>query len=171
MDKQTRFFKSTIILQFLPISLLGIFLYSKFQRQEILNIPELHPNEFTIGTIFPVLFFIICAVISIPYLFSKKNIEGKEETEIQKTLRIKNFWKFSFYGNAILAVLILIFSVVINLQHTKEIIVRGDEFYYLFVFFQALLPVLLSLILASFMLTSGVYWNTNKGLALISLFL
>lgn len=171
MDKQTRFFKSTILLQFLPISLLGIFLYSKFQRQEILNIPELHPNEFTIGTIFPVLFFIICAVISIPYLFSKKNIEETEETEIQKRLRIKNFWKFSFYGNAILAVLILIFSVVINLQHTKEIIVRGDEFYYLFVFFQALLPVLLSLILASFMLTSGVYWNTNKALASIILFI
>lgn len=171
MDNQTRFFKSTILLQLIPIALLGIFLYSKFQKQEILNIPELHPNEFTIGTLFPVIFFVICCIISIPYLFSKKITEETEETEIKKSLRIKNFWKFSFYGNVILVVLILIFSVIINLQHTKEIIVRGDEIYYLFVFFQALLPVLLSLILASFMLTSGVYWNTNKGLAVITLFL
>lgn len=168
MNNKTRFFKSTILLQFILISILGVFLYSKFERQEILNIPELHPNEFTIGTLFPVIFFVICCLISIPYLFSKEIIQ---ETEIQKTLRIKNFWKFSFYSNAILVILILIFSVIINLQHTKEIIVRGDEIYYLFVFFQALLPVLLSLILASFMLTSGIYWNTNKGLASITLFL
>lgn len=171
MNNQIRFFKSTLLLQFIPIAVLGVFLYSKFKKQEILNIPELHPNEFTIGTLFPVIFFIICAVISIPYLFSKKITEQTEETEIQKTLRINNFWKFSFYSNAILVILILIFSVIINLQHTKEIIVRGDEIYYLFVFFQSLSPVFLSLVLASFMLTSGVYWNTNKGLASITLFL
>lgn len=171
MDKQTRFFKSTILLQFIFISIVGVFLYSKFERQEILNIPELHPNEFTVGSLFPVIFFAICCVISVPHLFSKKMTEEIKETEIQKSLRIKNFWKFSFCSNAILVVLILIFSVIINVLDPKEIIIRGDEIYYLFVFFQALLPVLLSLIMASFMLTSGIYWKKNKGLAGITLFL
>ena len=171
MNNQTRFFKSALLLQFIPIALLGVFLYSKFERQEIANIREFHPNEFNIGMLFPVIFFVVCGLISIPYLFSKKNSEETEEAEIQKNLRTKNFWKFSFYFNAVLATFILIFFGILNLQHPKEFIVRGDEIYYFFVFFQALLPVLLSLILGSFMLASGVYWKANKMLATITLFL
>lgn len=171
MDNQTRFFKSSVLLQFIPVALLGVFLYSKFERQEIANIREFHPNELNLGVLFPIIFFVICSLISIPYLFSKKNYDETEENEIQKSLRIKNFWKFSFYANALLVAFILVYFGIINLQHPKEFIVRGDEIYYLFVFFQALIPVLLSLILASFMLTSGVYWKTNKALASITLFL
>lgn len=171
MDNQTRFFKSAILLQFIPIALLGVFLYSKFEFQEIANIREFHPNEFNFAALFPVLFFVICCLVSIFYLFSKKNPNETEAVGIQKSLRIKNFWKFSFYFNAILATSILIFFGIIKLQHPKEMIVRGDEIFYFFIFFQALLPVLLSLILASFMLTSGIYWKTNKTLASVTMFL
>ena len=171
MDKQTKFFKSTILLQFFPIALLGIFLYSKFERQEVLNIPELHPNEFIIGTLFPVIFFVMCCLFSIPYLFSKKDESESTETDVQKKLRLKNFWKFSFYTNSVLLIIASLFLAIINFQNKEEFVIAGDETIYLFIFFQALFIVLISLILASFMLSSGVYWKTNKGLALTTLLL
>lgn len=169
MDNKTKFYRCTMLFQFFPIALLGIFLYSKFQKQEILNIPEMHPNEFIIGSSFPVLFFIGCCIFSIPYLFSKQSIEENHELQMQKKLRQKNFWKFAFYSNVALLVIFLLFLAFVNFQHKREFIIAGDEIIYLFIFFQALFVVLASLILASFMLAAGVYWKTNKTLAIIIL--
>lgn len=169
MKNKAKFFKSTILLQFIPVTLLGIFLYSKFKRQEILNIPELHPHELNIGALFPVVFFLACGLISIPYLFSKKT-ESDEEADSQKILRTNNFWKFAFYSNVVLLLLVSIFLTIANLRHPKEFIIIGDEFYYVLVFLQALSIPVLSLILASFMLSSGVLWKTNKTLATVILF-
>lgn len=170
MENKTKFFKSAVLLQFFPIILLGIFLYSKFEKQEILNIREFHPHELNIGTLFPVIIFLVCCIFSLPYLFSKKEYNDPEnDIDVQKKLRTENFWKFAFYSNVVLLLLLSTFLAVINFLHPKAFIITGNEFYYVFIFLQALSVVVLSLILASFMLSSGVLWKTNKTLSVIIL--
>lgn len=169
MNRTTRFFKNALLLQFPFIILFGIWLYSRFQIVEALTIPAIHPHEVNFIITSPLLFFVIGCLISGIYILLKNN--DVEEIEEQKKLRIHNFWKFSFYSNILLLILILLFTLLANMQLEGPFLFDSRRIIHIFAFLQALFVPLLSLIIASFLLSSGIYWKTNRSLALVTIVL
>ncbi|HEU4495756.1 MAG TPA: hypothetical protein VFR70_01775 [Flavobacterium sp.] len=168
-NTKTAFFKSVLLLQFPMLSLLGILLYVNYERQEFLAIPAIHPHEVNVAIAVPAILFCASLLLSGAFLLLKRKKQEEDEAEIQKQLRIKNFWKFAFYCNIFFLIIILLFTLIANLQLTAIFLVEGSALIYFFIFFQALLVPLLSMIVASFMLSSGIYWSSNRGLASVIL--
>ncbi|MBS7256292.1 hypothetical protein [Flavobacterium branchiicola] len=165
MDKKTRFFKTVLLLQFIPVLLLGILMFMNFRSQKLLNIRGLHPYEFNYGHAVPLLFFIISCLVALLSLFFKpQNIE-ENEADTQKQIRERNFWKFAFYSNVFFLLIISIFSVA--LSQKDPFVVNQAVLFYNLVFLRSLLVVILSLLLASFLLATGIYWKTNKTMGVI----
>ena len=99
MDNKTKFFKSVVLLQFIPALLLGVLILLNFRNQNLLNIRGLHPNEFNYAFIVPLIFFGFAFLLSIFYFFSKQHESAEDESEILKIKRQANFWKYAFYSN------------------------------------------------------------------------
>lgn len=171
MNVKTRFFKSVLLLQFPMILLLGIWLYSSFEKQEFLTISSIHPYEVNFLITSPAIFFCSSFLLSGIYFLLKHKNNDEEEIEIQKKLRVANFWNFAFYCNVFCIIIILLFTLIANLQLKDIFVIEGSLVIYIFAFFQVLLVPVLSLIVASFLLSSGIYWKTNRSLAIITLIL
>ncbi|GAA3759207.1 hypothetical protein [Flavobacterium ginsengiterrae] len=168
MDKKTRFFKTVLLVQFIPALLLGVLILMNFRSQKILKIRGLHPYEFNYGHIAPLLFFGIALLIGILTLFFKPQETENVEEDTQKIIRQKNFWKFAFYSNIFFLTIIAVFSIAIYFK--KPIVVQEVVFFYSLVFSRLLLVVILSLLLGAFLLTTGIYWKTNKTMGVIVFF-
>ncbi|WP_291147182.1 hypothetical protein [Flavobacterium sp. UBA7680] len=168
MNKKTKFFKNVLLLQFIPILLLGILILSNFREQKTLRIRQLHPYEFNYGYAIPLLVFGIGLVLALFSLFSKQeNIPQDDEAEILKIKRQQNFWKFAFYCNVFFLAVIAIFSVIISQE--DSIIVDDPVLFYGSIISRALLVVVISLVTASFFLAAGINWKESKTLAVFIL--
>lgn len=164
MNKKTKFFKNVLLLQFIPILLLGILILSNFREQKILKIRQLHPYEFNYGYAIPLFVFGIGLVLALFSLFSKQeDISQDDEAEILKIKRRQNFWKFAFYCNVFFVAVIAIFSVLIFLE--EPLAIDQAILFYSFIFSRSLLVVVISLVTASFLLAAGINWKINKTLA------
>lgn len=167
MDKKTKFFKTVLLLQFFPALLLGVLILMNFRNQKLLNIRGIHPYEFNYGHAVPVIFFLICFVLSLITLFLKPENVAGDENEIVKKLRQQNFWKFAFYCNVFFLVIIAVFAF--GVHRKNPFIIDQPILFYSLVFSRSLLIILLSLVTASFFLAAGIYWKSNKTLALVIL--
>ncbi|WJS95454.1 hypothetical protein NYQ10_03155 [Flavobacterium johnsoniae] len=168
MNKNSRFFKNVLLLQFVPILLLGILIVSNFREQKTLRIRQLHPFEFNYGYAVPLLIFGIGLVLAVFGLFSKQeNITQEDETQILKIKRQQNFWKFAFYCNVFFIVAIAVFSAVISRE--EPIVIDQPILFYGSIVLRALLVVVISLVTASFFLAAGINWKITKPLAVICL--
>lgn len=167
MDKKTRFFKTVLLLQFIPALLLGVLILMHFRPQKLLNIRGLHPFEFNYGQAVPLIFFGICFLVSIIALFFKPQNSDEDETNVQQKNRQKNFWKFAFYSNLFFLLIIGIFLIAISKK--DPLVINEPVLFYCIVFSRSLVVILLSLITASFLLTAGIYWKTNKTMGVVML--
>lgn len=167
MDKKTRFFKTVLLVQFIPALLFGVLILMNFRSQKILNIRGLHPYEFNYGHIAPLLFFGIALLIGLFTLFFKSQETENAEEETQKIIRQKNFWKFAFYSNVFFLTIIAVFSI--GAYFKEPFVIQEVVFFYSLVFSRSLLVVILSLLLGAFLLATGIYWKTNKGMGIIIL--
>jgi len=167
MDKKTRFFKTVLLLQFIPALLLGVLILMHFRPQKLLNIRGLHPFEFNYGQAVPLILFGICFLVSILVLFLKPQNSDEDETNVQQKNRQKNFWKFAFYSNLFFLVIIGIFLIAISKK--DPLVINEPILFYSVVFSRSLLVILLSLVTASFLLTAGIYWKTNKTMGIVML--
>lgn len=163
MNKKTKFFKNALLFQFIPVLLLGIWISLDNQRQEILKIREIHPYEFSLGLIAPIIFLGFSCLVSI-IIFSLKNEQFEaDEKEDLKKLRQNNFWKFAFYCNVFFVIIIAVFSF--GIFRKDPFVIDQIILFYCCIFFRCVLIVIISMITASFLLTTGIYWKTNKILA------
>ena len=167
MNRKTRFFKNALLLQFIPLLLLGILIVSNFREQKILKIRELHPYEFNYGEFLPLIFFAVCCIAAIFTLFSKTPDVPEDDAEIVKIKRKQNFWKFAFYCNVFLLLVVSIFSVLVFQK--EALIIDQPVHFYTIIFSRLLLVIVISLVVASFLLAAGIYWKTNKSLAAVIL--
>lgn len=167
MNKKTRFFKNAVILQFIPLLLLGLLIVSNFREQKILKIRELHPYEFNYGELLPLIFFVVCCIVALFTLFVKTPDAPEDEEEIIKRKRKQNFWKFAFYCNVFLLCLIGMFSVLVFQK--DGLIIDQPVHFYAIIFSRSLLVIIISLVVAAFLLAAGIYWKTNKSLGTIML--
>ncbi|WP_264553169.1 hypothetical protein [Flavobacterium sp. N2038] len=167
MDKKTRFFKTVLLLQFIPALLLGILILMNFRSQKLLNIRGFHPYEFNYGHAVPLLFFVIACLAAIIGVFFKKQDILENDADTQKQNRARNFWKFAFYCNIFFLLIISVFSVA--LSRKDPFIIDQAVFFYSLVFSRSLLVVIVSLLLASFLLATGIYWKTNKTMGVVIL--
>ncbi|MBF7091093.1 hypothetical protein IUY40_06030 [Flavobacterium sp. ALJ2] len=167
MNKKTKFFKNVLILQFIPILFLGILILSNFREQKTLKIKGLHPYEFNYGFAVPLLIFGIGLVLSLLSLFLKQENDRQDEAEGVKVKRKQNFWKFAFYCNVFFVCVIAIFSAVIFRE--DSIVIDQPVLFYSSIVLRASLVVLISVVVASFFLATGINWKTNKMLAVIIL--
>jgi len=168
MDRKTRFFRNAVILQFIPLLLLGLLIVSNFREQKTVRIRQLHPYEFNYGYAVPLLIFGIGLVFALFSLFSKQeDILQNSEAEILKIKRKQNFWKFAFYSNVFFICAIAVFSAVIS--NEDSIIIDQPVHFYGSIVLRALLVIVISLITASFFLTAGINWKTNKTLSAVIL--
>lgn len=162
MDKKTRFFKTVLLVQFIPALLFGVLILMNFRSQKILKIRGLHPYEFNYGQIAPLLIFGIAFFIGVLTLFFKAQETENTEEETQKIIRQKNFWKFAFYSNVFFLTIITVFSIAIYFK--KPFVIQEVVFFYSLVFSRAILVIILSLLLGAFLLATGIYWKTNKAM-------
>jgi|GEM_PF-1278826 len=167
MDCKNRFFKNAVILQFIPLLLLGLFIVSNFREQKILKIRELHPYEFNYGELLPLIFFTVCCMVALFTLFPKTPDIPEDDEEIVKRKRKQNFWKFAFYCNVFLLFVIGMFSVLVFQK--DALIIDQPVHFYAIIFSRSLLVIVISLVVASFLLAAGIYWKTNKSLATVIL--
>lgn len=167
MDNKTKFFKTVLILQFIPALLLGVLILMHFRNQKLLNIRGLHPYEFNYGHAVPLIFFGICFLLSVIVLFLKQQNSEEDEADVQKKNRQKNFWKFAFYCNLFFLVIIAIFLIAISQK--DPLVINEPILFYSIVFSRSLLVILLSLVTASFLLAAGIYWKTNKTMGIVIL--
>lgn len=167
MDNKTKFFRSVLLLQFIPIFLLGVFILSNPLNQKVVKIREFHPYEFNYGYIIPVCFFIICLVVSVFNFFLKKEEIDTDEDLLLKIRRKQNFWKFAFYSNLFFVLVIACFSIGIYFKN--PFIIDQPLLFYSSIVLRASLVVLISVVVASFFLAAGINWKTNKMLAVIIL--
>jgi uncharacterized membrane protein len=167
MDNKTKFFKSVLLLQFIPILLLGFLSLMNFRKQKLLNIRGLHPYEFNYGYAIPLIFFAVCLVISFSCFFFKQQDVAEDEAGMQKKIRQQNFWKFAFYCNIFFLVIITIITIAISRK--DPFIIDETIAFYSLVSLRSLLVVILSLITASFLLSAGIYWKTNKTMGIVIL--
>ncbi|MBS7232824.1 hypothetical protein KHA90_17535 [Flavobacterium psychroterrae] len=167
MDKKTKFFKTVLLLQFVPALLLGLLIVMNYRPQKLLNIRGLHPYEFNYGYAIPLIFFIVCLLLSTVTLFSEPETIEETEEEIQKKKRQKNFWKFAFYCNLFFLVIITIF--LIGIAQRDPLVLDYPIIFYSIVLSRSLLVILLSLVTASFLLAAGIYWKTNKSMGIVIL--
>ena len=167
MDKKTRFFKTVLLVQFIPALLSGVLILMNFRSQKILKIRGLHPYEFNYGHIVPLLFFGIALLIGVLTLFFKPQETENVEKETQKIIRQKNFWKFAFYSNVFFLTIIAVFSIAVYFK--EPFVIQEVVFFYSLVFSRSLLVVIFSLLLGAFLLATGIYWKTNKGMGIIIL--
>ncbi|MFB9077689.1 hypothetical protein ACFFLS_00735 [Flavobacterium procerum] len=163
MDRKFRFFKNALLLQFIPIILVGILILSNYREQKVLRIRDLHPYEFQYGYFLPLFFFVVCCVVSLFTLFPNPKDAPEDEVEITKLKRKQNFWKFAFFCNVFLLVIIGAFSAFI--LNKDPLVIDQPVSFYAIIFFRSLLVVVISLIVASFLLAVGIYWKLNKSLA------
>jgi len=166
MDKKTRFFKNVILFQFGVIVLAIIFVIMKYETQDFVTIEAIHPYEFNFGLAAPLIFFGSSLILSFPFLFAKQRDFEEDKTLTLKRARIKSFWKFAFYSNISFLVLLSILGLIINLQSGQQLIIEGGYVFYICVFMQAIIILFLSLIVATLMLSSGIYWKTIPALAI-----
>jgi len=152
MNKKTRFFKNVLLLQFIPILLLGILISSNFREQKILKIRQLHPYEFNYGYAVPLFVFGVGLVLALFSLFSKQEDITQDEAEILKIKRKQNFWKFAFYCNVFFVGVTAIFSAVIFREN--PIVIDQPVLFYGSIISRALLVVVISLVTASFFFSS-----------------
>ncbi|MBF4517313.1 hypothetical protein IRZ71_13190 [Flavobacterium sp. ANB] len=167
MDNKTKFFKNTLVLQFILVLLLGILISSNFREQKTLRIRQLHPYEFNYGYAIPLFIFGIGLVLALFSLFSKQEDTPQDEAEILKIKRKQNFWKFAFYCNVFFVIVIAIFSAIIFREN--PIVIDQPILFYGSIVLRALLVVLISLIAASFFFAAGINWKTNKTLTAVIL--
>ncbi|MBB4801163.1 hypothetical protein HNP37_001202 [Flavobacterium nitrogenifigens] len=167
MNKKTKFFKNVLLLQFIPILLLGILIISNYREQKTLRIRQLHPYEFNYGYAIPLLIFGIGLFLALFSLFSKQEDILHDDAEVLKIKRKQNFWKFAFYSNVFFIVAIVVFSVVISGE--DSIIIDQPVLFYGSIVLRAFLVVVISLVTASFFLTAGINWKTNKTLSAVIL--
>jgi hypothetical protein len=160
MDNKTKFFKNVVLLQFIPVVLLGILILSNLREQKILKIRELHPYEFNYGHAVPLLFFGAAFVLSLLSFFSKQKEAPEDEAAILKIKRKQNFWKFAFYCNVFLLTVITIFSIA--LFRKNPFVIDQPSIFYSLVFSRSLLVLIISLVAASFLLAVGINWKTNR---------
>lgn len=165
MDNKTKFFRSVILLQFILVFLLGIFILFNLQHQKILKIRYLHPYEFTYGFVLPMLFFGVSLVVSTWYLFSKKEYSIENEIDILKAKRLQNFWKFAFYWNVFIVIFIAIVSAGVFRQ--DPCVIDQPILFYILIYVRCLIVLIVSMVMASLFLSSGIYWKSNKTLAAI----
>ncbi len=109
MNNRIKFFKNVLLFQFIPIFILGLLILSSFREQKILRIRELHPYEFNYGYAVPLIVFGAGLVLSVLSLLFKQENLKQEEGEDLKKLRRQNFWKFAFYCNLFLVLVIMVF--------------------------------------------------------------
>ncbi|TPG38738.1 tetraspanin family protein [Flavobacterium pectinovorum] len=163
MDNKTKFFKNTLLLQFIPVFLLGIFILSNFREQKTLRIRDFHPYEFNYGQLVPVLIFGIGLLLSLLSLLIKQKETEQDETEVLKIKRRQNFWKFAFYNNVFLVAGIAIFSAGV---YSKEpLVINQSILFYSLIISRSVLVIIISLATAAFLLAVGINWKTNKALA------
>jgi hypothetical protein len=167
MDNKTKFFRSVLLLQFIPIFLLGVFILSNPQNQKVVKIREFHPYEFNCGYVIPFVFFVICLVVSVFSFFLKKEEIDMDEDLLLKIRRKQNFWKFAFYSNLFFVLVIACFSIGIDFKN--PFVIDEPVLFYSSIVLRASLVVLISLVVASFFLAAGINWKTNKMLAVIIL--
>jgi len=167
MDRKTRFFKNAVILQFIPLLLLCLFIVSNFREQKILKIRQLHPYEFNYGELLPLIFFAVCCMVALFTLFPKTPDAPEDDEEILKRKRKQNFWKFAFYCNVFLLFVIGMFSVLVFQK--DALIIDQPIHFYAIIFSRFLLVIIISLVVASFLLAAGLYWKINKSLATVIL--
>ncbi|WP_337967618.1 hypothetical protein [uncultured Flavobacterium sp.] len=163
MNKKTKFFKNVLLLQFIAVVLIGILILSNFREQKTLRIRQLHPYEFNYGYAIPLFVFGIGLVLALFSLFSKQEDVLVDESEILKIKRRQNFWKFAFYCNVFLVVVSAVFLIMISLGNS--IIIDDPVSFYSLVFSRSVLVLIISLVVASFLLAVGINWKTNKALA------
>ena len=167
MNKKTKFFKNVLLLQFIPVFLLGVFILSNPKSQKVIRIREIHPYEFNYGYAVPLFVFGIGLVLALFSLFSKQEDVLVDESEILKIKRRQNFWKFAFYCNVFTLLFIAVVSVGVFRQ--DSFVIDQPVLFYSLIFLRCLVVLLLSLVVASFFLASGIYWKSNKTLASIIL--
>lgn len=167
MDRKTRFFRNAVILQFIPLLLLGLLIVSNFREQKTLRIRQLHPYEFNYGELLPLIFFAVCCIVALFTLFPKTSDAPEDDEEIVKRKRKQNFWKFAFYCNVFLLFVIGMFSVLVFQK--DALIIDQPVHFYAIIFSRFLLVIVISLVVASFLLAAGIYWKTNKSLATVIL--
>lgn len=167
MDNKAKFFKTVLMLQFVPALLIGVLILMHFRPQKLLNIRGLHPYEFNYGYAAPLIFFGICFLLSVVVLFLKPQNNEEDEADLQKKNRQKNFWKFAFYCNLFFIVIIGIFLIAISRK--DSLVINEPIQFYSIVFSRSLLVILLSLVTASFLLSAGIYWKTNKTMGIVIL--
>lgn len=160
MDKKTKFFKTVLLLQFVLALLLGFLSLMNFRPQKLLHIRGFYPYEFNYGHAVPLIFFIVSFFLSFLTFFSKDRNAPETEADLQKRNRQKNFWKFAFYCNLFFLLIISLF--LIGICQKEPIIINEPIMFYIIVFARSILVILLSLIVASFLLSAGIYWKTNK---------
>ncbi len=163
MNKKTKFFKNVLLLQFIPVLLIGLLILSNFREQKTLRIRQLHPYEFNYGYAIPLFVFGTGLVLALFSLFSKQEDVLVDESEILKIKRRQNFWKFAFYSNVFLLVVSAVFLIMISLGNS--IVIDDPVLFYSLVFLRSVLVLIISLVVASFLLVVGINWKTNKALA------
>lgn len=163
MNKKTKFFKNVLLLQFIPVFLLGVFILSNPKSQKVIRIREIHPYEFNYGELLPLISFAVCCIVALFTLFLKTPKTPEDDEEIVKRKRKQNFWKFAFYCNVFLLLVIGIFSVLVFQK--DALIIDQPVHFYAIIFSRFLLVIVISLVVASFLLAAGIYWKTNKSLA------
>ncbi|TDW45973.1 hypothetical protein EV144_107166 [Flavobacterium sp. 270] len=167
MDRISKFFRGMIVSQFILVLIFGILMFLNFRKQKLLNVRGFHPFEFYYGVLAPLIFFGICLVICVPILLSKHQDQETDENEILKNLRQHNFWKFAFYCNIFFLIIVAFFSIIVF--KAGSLVVDHIIIFYWWIFLRALLLILVSLVVASFLLVSGIYWKTNKIIAIVIL--
>lgn len=167
MDKKTNFFKTVILLQFIPAFLLGLLILMNYRKQKLLNVRGFHPYEFNYGHAVPLIFFGVCFLVSILIVFLKKENVTEDEADIQKKVRQQNFWKFAFYCNVFFLIIIAVFAF--GLYRKNPFIIDQPTLFYSLLVLRSLLIIILSLVTASFFLAAGIYWKSNKTLAIFIL--
>ncbi|OXA86778.1 MFS transporter [Flavobacterium hercynium] len=165
MDKKTKFFKNVILFQFVAVLLFGVLILLNFRDQKLLNIRGLHPYEFRYGCAVPLIIFIVCSLLALVAFFSKEKKETVDEIELQKIKRQKNFWKFAFYTN-VFFVLAVAFMLWVVFKH-DPFVIDQIKFFYFTIFLRSFLVIILSLIVACFLLVTGIYWKSNKAMAIV----
>lgn len=168
MDKKSKFFKNVLLVQFVPVILIGIMILLNFRNQKLINIRGLHPFEFNYAHALPVIFFSISILVSTLTIILKSQNVTENEFDDQKKIRQQNFWKFAFYCNVFFILVITVFSV--SLFRLDPLIINKPVLFYSLVFTRSLLVVVLSLVVASFLLATGVYWRANRTMGIIILF-
>lgn len=166
------FFKTSILIEFLLIIIVSAYFLTNLppSNNRVVTILNVHPYEFYLVLAASSIVLLISSLIALFFDLIIQLKVNKVTEDVNSKPIIKNqFWKFTFYGNVIISILILTFTVYTYLTNEFEMILYNH-----YEFNGYLLPVLIgqfivSLCVGALLLSSSTLWKQNKALGIITL--